>query len=291
MSAALAWNNHIAAVPSSQLLASVASSQMTSIAFDAMYPGVNVFTSDPSKATRVNFVRNGVGGGYALLHAQFALTAGQELTTRMVAALNVRLPASATQATVRAYDQAGNVEFQTVYPRANLVPISGTTDRFNLYALAAADHSVASASLMVEVPVSITDYIEWGTAWASKAIVWPQGADAEWRLSGVDSSVVARNDVGGAASLVVPVRKVISLSKRSLSYIDALGTLGDSTALSMRDVLFEAGSSTPVIAVSSDADQHRLQVKSVYGLITRLPELGYNGGDSYGTGLTIEQMR
>jgi hypothetical protein len=293
MSALLAWNNHFSEAGFFPV-AALAGINVSSEAYDPAFPGKNALTPDPAKRTRVNFTRDAVAGGYSRVAWTFARSgySADIRSTRLIAFINVRLPPECTQVAVFGQDHNGVVVTPiTTILKADLVPRPGTTDRYDVYNVLSSAISIGNANLMMYVPPSTRGYWEVGHVWASNALVWPRGVDNDWRMGVVDSSTVQRTPSGGVATFPTPARKTMSLSRKSMKYIDALGTPGNPSALSLRQMAFEVGTSEPVIAISNNKTAHKLQVMSTYGLITRLPDIASNAVDNYGAGLTVEEWR
>lgn len=269
----------------------------SSLAFDAAYPGANALTADPSQVARINYTRNGTANTDITVSCVFS--ASDTGTLRVLAALNVRLPSRVTavvQVRASALNTSGaTLETGTTYLAADMVPVPGTTDRYNFFWILSTEQMGARADFLFRFNASTSGYFEIGRLWAGPAVVWPNGAGMDWSLSGMDGSRVQRSDGGGYASYSYPVRTVMKLSKQAMSYLDSFGAESlDTTApvpLSIRNLMFEAGTSEPVIAISTDADKHKAQVQSVYGLVTQMAELNNLGAGLYGTGMVVQQIR
>lgn len=287
MAAALSWTDRTASDADSVVAVAATSGAFTALTIDAAYPAANALTNDPSKVTQVDYTTP--AGGPFVLSVESNWTS--DATVRVVAALNLRLPSTAVGVSFAVLSAAGaTLETTTQVTLANLVPIPGTTDRYNAFAILTADRSANRLRLLVQVAASGTDYVEVGKLWAGPAIVWG-GIGAEWEMGFVDPSTVARSRGGALAATRLPVRRTLSLTKRGLSYADALGTAGSASTLSLRQALQDAGISAPVVAISSNADTHRLQVGSLFGAITEMPSINHIGAARFGTALRIEEIR
>jgi hypothetical protein len=284
---ALSWTNRVLGDTDGVSVAA-AQGSFTTNAIDAGYPATNATNPDPSKVTQVDY-QTGVLATYeSYVQANWTTNA----TVRVVAALNVRLASHVVGVRFAVLNEAGTtLETTTQIPYANLVPIPGQTDRYDVFAILTATRSVNRLRFQVQTLYGNTDYYEVGYLWAGPAIVWPRGFGADWMLSGVDASRVVRGDGGGYAAYRYPVRKTLGLSKRGLSYVDAMGTLGDSSALSLRQCILEAGLSSPVVAITSDTNAHKAQALSAYGLMTQMPSIDNQGANRFSAGLSVEQIR
>jgi hypothetical protein len=284
MSSALSWTN---IVPASAISTFPAVGSFTvAPAADPSYPLSNAADTDPSKVARVTFT-SAAGSNSLAVRA----TVAADATVRVVAALNVRLPAGCTAA-FQAFNLAGvSQETTTTIVAANLVPIPGTTDRYDIFGLFAANRSVNRPQLNIGVPASTAGYVEVGHLWAGPSLVFSEGTDKGWSLGGVDPSEVTRTRGGMLLSTRMPTRKKLSISFAGREYNPMMGTPGTASALSMRQFMLEAGVSSPVLAVHRSTDVHAIQVNSLYGSVTRMPQIDDAGGNKFGSKLEIEQIR
>lgn len=262
----------------------------SALSFDAAYPAANAVLDDPSLVAQVDYTRNGTPNLDITVSCVFS--ASNNKTIRVLAAINVRLPSDVVQVTAVAKNLAGSVlETATTFTAAQLILQPRKTDRYDLFWILSADQVGARADFNFRFPASTSGYFEIGRLWAGAGLVWPQGVGVDWSMSGVDASRIARGDGGGFSSYRYPVRKTLSISKRGLSYIDALGDPDDALSLSFRQCLLEAGSGTPMIVISTNADQHKAQVQSVYGAADSVASLDHAGAQRYGTGMVVQQIR
>ncbi|MDQ3288655.1 MAG: hypothetical protein M3Q42_10435 [Pseudomonadota bacterium] len=284
---ALSWTNRVL-LDTNGVSVGAAQGAFTANAIDAAYPATNATDPDPSLVTQVDY-QTAAGAPYeSYVEANWT----SNLDVRVVAALNVRLASAVVGVRFAVLNAAGStLETTTQIAYANLVAIPGSTDRFDIFAILSATRSVNRVRFQVQVPASSTDNFEVGYLWAGPGIIWPSGWGVDWSLSGVDASRVVRADGGGYSAYRYPTRKTLSLSKRGMSYVDAMGTLGNSGALSFRQCMLEAGVSSPVIAISSDDDAHTAQTMSAYALISNMPSIDNLGAGKFGTGLVVEQIR
>lgn len=294
MPAAIGWKNNalvtVAGYPSPQ------SSQMTSIVWDSAYPAANLLHPDPTRVARLNYVRNATAGGYALPQIRWADTAPACGRTRVLALLNVRLPADATDVSLAVYTHAGGASGATfasgaTITSANRVPVPGTTDRFNLFwLLAATQTNVGWMDFRVDLPPSTSGYIEIGHAWASDALVLDAFEDS-WSQQPLDASTVERTDGGALVASVLPVRQVLRIGMSAVTKDQAFGPSATPTVPSVRSLQFEAGRSSPVIVLPRTDSAFNLQTLSVYGSLRNPPSLRHLGGDYYGSEIEVEQIR
>lgn len=293
MTAAISWGNQVPNDSDGAVAVSTVSGSFTSLAINSGYPGENAIDTDPSSVTRVNYT-NGGGGDSTL---GIAADWGSDETVRVVAALNVRLPASGFDSVrfVVINAASSTQETTTAVALADLVPIPGTDDRFDLFAILTADRSVASVRLeVVNVDASASDYVEVGHLWAGKALVLSgasAGFDRDWAWQPIDDSIVARGYGGAVAVYRFQRRQRLTVSKRLLTYAQAIGTSGSPSTPNLRALAHEVGVSAPVCIVTRDTNAHTLQALSVYGLVTEPTEIGHLGADYFGAGMVVEQIR
>lgn len=284
---ALSWTNRVTG-DTNGVSVGAAQGSFTTNAIDSSYPAVNATDPDPSVVTQVDYQTSSSAPYESYVEANW--TSNGDI--RVVAALNVRLASDVVGVRFAVLNAAGTtLETTTQITYANLVPIPGSTDRFNVYAILSATRSANRLRFQVQVPASDTDNYEVGYLWAGPAVVWERGWGAEWALSGVDGSRVVRGNGGGYAAYRYPRRKLLTLSKRGMSYVDAMGTLGNSSALNLRQCVLEAGISSPVLAITSDANVHKAQVLSAYGLLTQMPSIDNQGASRFSSGLVVEEIR
>lgn len=297
MSGAIGWIDHCKDdINGAPTLDDIGGS-MSSLVFDPAYPARNSMTPDVSRVTRIDY-----DTGFFL--SEFSLnfelaSAANDIPVRILAALNLRLPADIIDVIARVKLANGTVlESGTAYaktPAPNLTPIPGTEDRYDLFWILSEEWLCSDVELVFQVSTNTdVDYIEIGRMWAGPAIVFPCGVGYEWGLSGVDPSRIYRSEGGGYAAFGYPTRKVISISNKGLTYAQAMGGVDQSNGeqiASLRDLFLGAGTSSPVVLISSDETQHEAQAGSVYGLIQTFPSLDHSGGRYYSTALRIEQLR
>lgn len=262
----------------------------SALSFDAAYPGANALTADPSEVAQIDYTRNTTADTDISVTCTFS--ASNDKTMRVLAALNVRLPSDVVQVTAQAKNAAGTVlETGSTFTAAQLCLIPGQTDRYNLFWILSADRTGASATFNFRFPISTSGYFEIGRLWAGPAVVWENGVGSEWSMRVVDSSRVSRGDSGGFSAYPLQTRRQFAITKRGLSYIDALGDPSATSSLNLRQCLLEAGTSSPVILISSNANQHKAQVLSCYGAILPGASIDHAGAQRFGTGMQIEEIR
>lgn len=287
MSGALSWTNRVSSDADGAVAIGAAQGSFTSNTIDASYPGANAIDgTDPSRVTRANYQTGGSAPYESYLEANWT----SNLDVRVVAALNVRLASDVVGVRFVVVNAAGTtLETTTQIPYASLVPIPGTTDRFNVYAILSATRSVNRVRFQVQVPASDTDYYELGALWAGPAIVWPNGAGVEWGLSVIDRSTVERGNSGSYAAYRYNRLRALSISKRGMDYSEAMGAAG--STLSIREAMLSAGNSSPVVVISSDSDTHKAQTMSAYGLVEQWSDLGHVGMYRFGIGARVVEIR
>lgn len=300
MGAMIGWTNRFTE-SGVAFTGTVAGSNVTAEAFDSAYPAANMANADPSKVTRINYVRNSTAGGYSRGKADFSTTLAASKTARIISFMNVRLPSGFTQVLVLGQDYAGGVALaaQTILA-ANLVPIPGTTDRYNIHVLYAAAATIASASLYVYLPVSTSGYWEIGHVWAGDVLEFTDGANGDWKLSTVDPSLVERARGGALLATKLPHRRLLTCGFDSTTYAQAMGTAGSASTLSYRQFMSEVGVSSPCIvlprtpvsaAAPTTDEQHYLQTMSVYAAFRGQTEIGHAGGNLFRANATFEEIR
>ncbi len=260
------------------------------LAYDAAYPGANALTADPTQVAKINYTRNASANLDIDVICTFSATNNK--TIRVLAALNVLLPSAVVQVTCRVQQTAGTVvAAATAYSAAQLVVRPLQTGRYDLFWIVTPTGLAAAANFRFRFPASTSGSFEIGRLWAGDGLVWSNGVGADWGMYGVDGSRVIRPHGGGFSAYAFPVSKGLRLTKRGLSYAETFGNSSSLTALSVRNLLFEAGMSEPVVAISTDRDQHSAQVLSVYGLVAQLPDLDHLSANKYGTAIAVQQIR
>lgn len=296
MSGAIGWVDHCKDDINGAPTLDDTGTPLSSLAFDPAYPARNCLTPDVSRVTRIDY-----DTGFLLseFFINCELSVSNDVPVRIIAALNVRLPADLLDVIARVKNTAGSViESGATYfksPTPNLTPIPGTLDRYDLFWILSEEHLCSDVDIKFRVSTNTdVDYIEIGRMWAGPAVVFPCGVGYEWGLSGVDPSRIYRSEGGGYAAYQYPTRKVLSVTNNGLTYEQALGGVDQTTGnqiASLREIFLGAGTSSPVVLISSDQTQHEAQAGSVYGLITSFPSLDHAGKRYYGTNLRIEQLR
>ncbi len=290
MSAAIGWINHLR---NGYSAAPTLVHNMTTASVDAAYPLANVLTADPSRATRINYTNS--SGGVRAIILRTAVSASNDKTFRLLAALDVRLPAgqwSSCYFGVFTADLLTGANYGTRVP-ADVVPIPGTVDRYNLYALTSADVTGrAVVEFVVTSATGTSGYVSVGHLWAGPALVF-DAFDSGWKMGSIDPTRTKRGPSGTPAiGPRQPARNRLSIRRSLIDYLQAIGNSADPTGLTARRMIREAGSSAPVVAVMRDTNAHNLQTLSLYGLIQDpLPDLENAPGDYYGMGLTIDEWR
>lgn len=290
MSTALSWTNHVAG-NSAATYSAFGSGTPTA---DPAYPLSNLADPDPSKVARLNFTSVS-----AITDVGVQVNMGAAKTPiRAVAALNCAfspyVAANLSQVSMSLLNSAaGLITTTAAVLFANIVPIAGAPGRFNYFAVLSADvttaqwvrfHCRAGAS-------GATGYLEVGHLWAGQALVFADGADAGWRLTPIDASDVSRTRGGMPLSTNIPRRQRLTVDLSARSYAALLGTAGSSSTPALRQMLLEAGLGIPVLAIHRSTDAHAMQVSSVYGALTELPDIEHQAGPYHRSSLAVEQIR
>ncbi len=287
MSGALSWVNKVRDDADGAVVAGSAAGSFTSNVIDSAYPGRNAVNPDPSLVTQVDYQTAGSAPYESYLEANWTSNA----PVRIVAAINVRLPSTAVGVRFQVINDAGTtLETTAQIPLASLIPIPGTTDRYNVYAVLSATRSVNRLRFRVQVAASSTDYYEVGVLWAGDGLVFPNGLGLDWSVGVDDQSIVDRGWSGGYASYPYQTLDVLSVGKRGLTEAEGLGAAG--SVNSIRHMLRVAGKHSPIVVISSDANAARAQLMSCYGLIEDAQGVGTLGrGDLFGTAMRVKQIR
>lgn len=258
----------------------------TSAAFDSGFPAVNITSPDPTKVAKLDFVRSGTGS-FILPYFQFH--ASTQSTIRTYSLLNVRLPASVTQVDIAAYNGAGANLGSYSYTAANLVPIPGTTDRYNLHGVLSADTNALAVGLIVYCPINTADYLEFGHVRAGPAFIAADGVDANWLLTYVDPAPIEEAWFSGTSiTNALRRRKQISTQINATDYAQTMGTPGNASVQSWRDMCAVAGMSSPILALprygTTAEELHTMQTLGTYGRAISLPQIRHDGGNFFATG-------
>lgn len=293
MSGAISWTNRVSSDADGAAVVGAAQGSFTTNSIDAAYPGTNVIDgTDPSRVTRVDFATAGSAPYESYLEANWS----SDQDVRVVAALNCYLPGASVNggSTIGVRFSVLNAANSTLETTAQilsaaLVPIPGTDERYNVYAILSATRSVNRLRFQVQLEANESGYYEVGALWAGPAIVWPNGVGVDWAMEVEDRSTVERGNSGSFATYRYNRLRVLSISKRGMNYAEALGAAGSS--LSIRDAMLQAGNSSPVVVISSDADSHKAQVMSVYGLVESWSGLGHQGAYRFGVGARVKEIR
>lgn len=286
MPAAIAWGNLF----NGAKISTAAYGFLASSSFDPGYPPSNVADPDPSKVSRFNFTRDATPNQYALPFWAFSATAGGQGTVRVYGALNVRLPASATNVGLSLFTYAAIGVDSLTYSAAVRVPIPDTTDRFNLFAIASANVTAGAIGVDVFCPAGTVDYIEVGTLWASRALV-VGAVEEKWVSAPIDGSKVERSDGGAHLADINVVRDVFRCSLPKLTVNEALGNPAAPTDPCVRTLQFEAGRHDPVVLLPRTSSHFYLQTLAKYGALKAVPQLRHAGGDYYDADVEVEQIR
>ena len=301
MAALIAWNNKVANFPASSTIYG-SSGNLSVGTLDGSYPGTNVLDPDPSKFARFNYVRDATVGGFMYAQINLAASAAFQVSARVYAFLNVRIPSTATDISVRCYtwNGAGIQHIMQVTP-ANLVLLPGTTDRYNIIIdMGTSVGNIGMMMLLVYVPVSTTDYVDIGHLWLSDALVFDDGVGPLWKHGVVDPSPVERARGGAMVAQQLPRRRKLTCEFDSKTYAQAMGTAGSNSTLSYRHFMQEAGNSMPCIviprspdnvSVHTATDHLHLGSTALYASFTGQHEIGHLGGNLFRSTGTFEEIR
>lgn len=299
MGALLSWKNLVTRAGLSWTFAPAA---IGTASFDPAFPAVNVLDPDPSKVMRMIYARDAAAGGYAYFTGDFAASTGDHVSARVLAFLNVRLPTDATTVSLRLYTHDfGSLQFILGILPANLVPIPGTTDRFNIIVdCGSLIASIGSFMFLIEVPINTSGYLEVGHVWIGDALVFADGVGPNWKLSIVDPSPVERARGGALVAQQMERRRKLSCEFDSKTYDIAMGTPGTAATLSYRQFMHEAGNSKPVIVATrtplvaaspTTAELHYMQTQAMYASFTGQHEIGHLGANLFRSTGTFEEIR
>lgn len=299
MGAALAWNNSFNELGKT-ITTSFNGVQMTSEVVDPAYPATNAVDPDPSKVTRVNYVRNAVGGGSSQMRYihNGGLVGGDRLA-RVLAVLNMRIPSDCTNVALFARDAAtGNIWSIFNIGPSELVPKPGTTDRYDIYAVGPASTLAGTLCVSLSLPPSTSGYWELGHVWMSDALIFDDGVSGDWRLGNVDPSEVERTRGGALVATVIPHRRTLSVSMDSKTYAQAMGTPGTPANLSYRKFMADAGNSSPLVILPrtplltpTTDELHALQTMGMYCSMVGTTDIGHAGGNLFRHTANFEEIR
>jgi len=287
MSAALSWTDNCQADLDGAIAA--ASTGTTLLAIDPAYPAANALDPDPSLVSRWDFKRNATPAAPIYLSAQWS--ASNDRVCRVLAALNVRLPSNVEYCNAIVTTAGGTLLGSgSAYLASELVPIAGTTDRYDLFWLLSADVSAAMARLVVQVPASTDGSIEVGRFWCGPALVLAT-TDAGWGSAASDPSEIERGRGGALIAERLPVLDDLEWPLSVLSYEQAYGTPSDPAAPSIRQMRAQAGLGSPIVAIQRSDSSHSRQVLSAYAALIELPDIRHQSADYYATRIRARQIR
>lgn len=264
-----------------------------STGFDPSYPAINALDPDPSLYSRLDFDNS---TSAAVLRQYATFSASNDKTCRVVAALNCRIPADVTSVQLVLTNAAGTVDLDAsrAFDPADLIPLQGETDRYDLIDVLDADVDAARLEIRWTLAANAAGSVDVGYLWAGEALVLDSGVDLDWKLGGVDPAEVTRSK-GGAliANTNVQRRRTLGANLTVLNRNTALGDPSNPTAPSIRSIRENTGLSGPAIAIFRSNTVHDLQCLSVYGAFTRLDPVGPKAdkNDDYRTSIALEQIR
>lgn len=283
MVSAIAWNNQVRLDADGVLAVSAAQGTFTTNAFNSGYPANNAINPDPAKASRVDYQTSTSAPYESRVEANWTNNAN----VRVVAALNVRLASTVVGVRFVVVNSAGTtLETTAQILKANLLPIPGTTDRFNVYAILSATRSVNRVRFQVQIPASSTDNYEVGYLWASDALVLSENWGSGWQWFLADSSLVTPRNDGYWSTYAFTKRHGLMLRRAHWPQIEAFGDPSNLATPSLAQILLECGMSSPIIAVVG-TNEHERQRYSKYGLIREAPTLTNMPGKLWDAALKI----
>lgn len=289
MAAAISWTDHVSTVPLAnvEMLTGGGTTVHTN---DPAYPTRNMFDNDPSLYAQFNVTRDATVGANTTLRVRWSLVANS-LTVRTISALNVRLPAGATNILARAINfSAGSIEAASAFVAADLVPRPNFTDRYNLHWLLTQDRSSAGIEFVMQLPASAVHTYGIGRLRASPAIVLPSGTDRDWSIGYVDQSEVERARGGAISGQALPVRQKISAPIRRQLYDLVMGTAGSASTLNFRRMFLECGLRTPLVFMQRTSSQHGIQTHSIFGTLTQLKDTKHERANKFALELEAEEI-
>jgi hypothetical protein len=260
------------------------------ISIDASYPVENMFSVDTTKVTRWNYTRNATINP---IRIRIKLSASDNIEFDGLAALNIRLDPHVTKASVYCGTLAGSsgAGDGSDYLRADLIPIQGTTDRFNLYSLRKLLTLRGEIWLIIETPINVSGYVEIGHMWGSQGLILPNGIDGNWQLGHVDHGEAVIGPGGAMTAAVRPRTRRIVAPITGRNYATAMGTPGAFKVDNLDAILQAAGTTSPFLFIGRDDDLHSLQKLSAYCRLESSEEIGHAGGNYFGTQLTLNELR
>lgn len=290
MAAAIAYNNLATASTAEAYTGIYGSSSFDSIAFDASYPASNMADADPSKVARFNYDQAGLSS-VAIAAVDFDSTDAAPF--RVVAALNVRIPSTITAIQIRVSTYAGSALWSgATFTLSDLVPIAGTTDRYNIYeVLSSTTTGGGRIDLYFTVPANDIDYIEIGALWVSDAVVIDEGFDGDWSFTPSSRSNTSESDAGKIAGFRNDSLDKWSINRTGLGFDVAVRNSADFDAPTILSAYRFADRDTPIVMVGRDDSTFDLQTRSIYGYFDSDPRFKRAPGDKINVDMTFREYR
>lgn len=287
MTSAIAWNNKAPTAATGLVTVGVSQNSFTVNAVDSAYPASNALNPDPAKVTRVNYT---AGASQATSYVESLMNGGLNTNVRVVAALNIKLNPN-TASTVNVFftvvNSGGSVlETTPSVSQAAMVPIPGTTNRYNVYAILSATRSVNRVRFHVQVTGTTSGHYEVGYLWASDALVLSENWGSGWQWFLADSSLVTPRNDGYWSTYAFTKRHGLMLRRAHWPQTEAFGDPSNLATPNLAQILLECGMSSPVIAVVG-TNEHERQRYSKYGLIREAPTLTNMPGKLWDAALKI----
>lgn len=281
--AALSWKNHATDYDG------FVTAEWTAGTEDSTKPAANVLDPDVSLVTATEAITTTA----CTLKVSFS---ADDVPVRVVALLNCRIPSADGLGSIVMPQWLGGVFitnreiYDFTVTGAIMVPIPGTTDRYNVFYFFDSALQCSDVAFTFSWLTTPNDYVEIGHVWVGDALPL-DGIDAQWEHLPFDPSPVERGPSGGFSSRVQPIRNVLQASITGMTYEQAMGDPDDTSALSYRQMTREAGRSSPVLIIPSNASIHELQTMSIYGLFSNPPSYPHRAGRYFNSAFVLDEVR
>jgi hypothetical protein len=178
-----------------------------------------------------------------------------------------------------------------VVTQAQRVPRPEESDRFDLFGVYSADLQAGFFDLLVDLPPSVSGSVDIAYMHCGPALVFPEGTDSAWQDDVIDPSPVEIGPSGAMAAAELPPRAAVEVPFSARSYALCFGVAGSPSTPSLRHFRRQAGLHTPVVLIPRDWSAMDLQVHSIFGRVTQMPQLVHQRGNRFATSLKVEQIR
>jgi hypothetical protein len=264
-----------------------------SVSIDPAFPAENALDPDPSRFTRAN-ITHPASGGVATVRAITSASANVS-PVRVMYVANARLPAAGwaeLRAEIRTFGGTLLAAALQTYTPANVVPIPGTSDRYNLAFTFAAENVGGMIDLQLSgLSGSVVNAWEFGHLWAGPAVVLDVGVQHDMRMGFVDNSAVARGRSGAFAATRLPTRRRLEVRVLPQTNVRSMGDPAVPATPSLRSILQEAGVATPMVFLPDDSSLHRLQVQGLYCAIASAASLQGERGGFFSVPMELDEIR